>query len=151
MNEPILILNGEGKGPVNNICFPSVINDSYAPKGYSLCSVALTTPTMEKYRGREDELDRAVRAQLADWFGDYSDSIMFDWERKGDIYEITNAQPSQIGGPFPANVHLGRDCTQFRGLTLGEGLFICGDFMSTATLNGAIESGFNAALSAIKG
>lgn len=37
--EPILFLNGERGGIVNNICFPSVVAPSYAPHGRTLASV----------------------------------------------------------------------------------------------------------------
>lgn len=126
-----------------------MISTSYAPEGYNLCSVALLQSTMEKYRGKEDDLDNDVRTQLANWFGDFSADIMLNWERKGDLYEITGAQPSQLGGPFPASVHRGRDCKKFRGVQLPQGCFVCGDHMSTASLNGAIESGVNAADAAL--
>ncbi len=129
ITEPILILNGEGKGVINNVSFPSVVNDSYSPPGHSLCSVALTRSTMTLYRGREDDLDKEVRAQLAEWFEDYREDIMTNWERKGKVYEIAYAQPSQLGGSFPANVHQGRECNKFGTVDLPQGLFICGDHM----------------------
>ena len=83
--------------------------------------------------GKEDELDKAVRVQLAEWFVDFSNDILYSWEQKGDIYEILNAQPSQIGGPSPANVHLGRDCATFRGVKLPSGILVCGDYMVRLT------------------
>jgi hypothetical protein len=61
------------------------------------------------------------------------------------IYDIKNAQPAQYFGPQPANFHGGRDPSQLQGKQLPEGLYVCGDYMATATLNGAIESGVNAA------
>jgi hypothetical protein len=32
-------LNGvaEDNEPVNNVCFPSMVNEGYAPEGYNLC------------------------------------------------------------------------------------------------------------------
>jgi phytoene dehydrogenase-like protein len=39
VKEPILVLNGmtEDNEPVNNVCFPSMVNEGYAPEGYNLC------------------------------------------------------------------------------------------------------------------
>jgi phytoene dehydrogenase-like protein len=152
VTEPILILNGMGEekggrgsdvNPVNSICFPSQVAKGYAPNGHGLCSVTIMTDAMIRYRGREQELDRAVRKQLGTWFPAYASDIQDKWEFK-KFYEIPWAQPGQLNGPFPANVNGGRECTSFRGMELPSGLFVCGDHMATATLNGALESGRNA-------
>jgi hypothetical protein len=55
--------------------------------------------------------------------------------------QIPKAQPSQYKGPFPAAINGGRPSNQYRGKDLPKGLFVCGDHMATATLNGAVESG----------
>lgn len=146
VEEPILILNGIGEAsgsrdyPVNNVCFPSVVNEGYAPEGYNLCSVTVLTDAMKLYEGKPDELDTAVRRQLGTWFREQRSAILNEWELK-KIYFIPNAQPSQYKGPFPASVNGGRPSNTFRGKDLPSGLFVCGDHMATATLNGALESG----------
>jgi phytoene dehydrogenase-like protein len=153
VTDPILILNGIGEergneeNPVNNICFPSAVAKGYAPEGCGLCSVTVLKGAMDIYRGREDELDQAVRKQLATWFPEHKENILNTWELKG-VYYIPNAQPVQFKGPFPANVDGGRACTTFRGKDLPPGLFVCGDHMATSTLNGALESGVNAGMAA---
>jgi len=48
-------------------------------------------------------------------------------------------------GPVPANVYGGRPCNMYRYFSLPDGLFISGDYMNTASLNGALESGMLAA------
>lgn len=155
VQDPILILNGIGeergneKNPVNNVCFPSVVNKGYAPEGKSLCSVTVLKNAMDAYKGREKELDTAVRQQLGTWFPDMKDGIANKWQLKR-IYSIPNAQPGQLVGPAPANVNQGRDCTTYRGKKLPDGLVVCGDHMATATLNGALESGVNAGTAAAK-
>ncbi|GKZ00105.1 hypothetical protein MPSEU_000963900 [Mayamaea pseudoterrestris] len=155
VSEPILILNGIGaergdaNNPVNNVCFPSVVNPSYAPAGKNLISVTVLKDAMDAYRNADAALDSAVREQLATWFPYYERDILYKWELKG-MYDIPNAQPGQWKGPFPANVHGGRDCTKYRGKELPSGLFVCGDHMATATLNGALESGLAAGVAASK-
>ena len=95
VSEPILVLNGIGEEfgnplyPVNNICFPSVVNDGYAPKGKSLCSVAVLSDVMDFYEHKEDELDLAVRQQLSTWFPDLKQDIIETWELK-KIYNVSD-------------------------------------------------------------
>ena len=50
---------------------------------------------------------------------------------------------------WAANVTRGRDSGRYRGKALPSGAYVCGDHMATATLNGALESGVNAGLSAV--
>jgi phytoene dehydrogenase-like protein len=88
VEEPILILNGIGeesgseKNPVNNVCFPSVVNKGYAPAGYNLCCVTVLGKAMETYKGRPDELDQVVRRQLGTWFQEQRSDIIDKWELK---------------------------------------------------------------------
>jgi len=150
VNDAILVLNGVGKdsssrsGLINVVVFPHVCNQSYAPEGYGLCSVSISGTIMDEYSGRHDELDEDVRAQLSEWFPEFAVRIKDEWKLE-KTYKIVNAQPGQLKGPFPASAHGGRDSKKVGGIDLPPGLFVCGDHMATATLNGAIESGINAA------
>ena len=47
-------------------------------------------------------------------------------------------------------MHGGRPATTYRGKNLPLGFALCGDFLHTATLNGAIASGVNAGREAVK-
>ncbi|KAL7500818.1 hypothetical protein ACHAWT_008994 [Skeletonema menzelii] len=153
LEEPILLLNGEGherrntkEFPVNNICFPSIVHKSYAPNGYELCCVSILENAIAEHDGDQAALDMAVRKQLSTWFPDFASDIIDEskWVTKG-FYLISNAQPTQFNEEGCANVHGGRDCTTFQGLAMPDGLFLAGDHMATATFNGALESGVNAA------
>lgn len=149
IEEPILILNGIGASrgneinPVNNVCFPSVVSQKYTPSGIGLCSVTILKGAMSLFEGKDSELDSTVRKQLSTWFPDHRDNIMNNWKLER-IYKIENAQPAQFSGPIPANANGGRPCDLFSNLQLPQGLFVCGDHVATATLNGALESGVNA-------
>jgi hypothetical protein len=67
-------------------------------------------------------------------------------------YEVAYAQPAQAplegggGGGGAADEGGGFE----RPKRLGEGLYVCGDHMSTPTLNGAIASGEAAAAAALR-
>ena len=166
--EPILILNGEGGGgesdmiskrntreyPINNVGFPSRLHEDHAPDGYELCCVSILENALAEHGNDVYSIDVAVRRQLGTWFPEYARDILDEagWVRKG-FYVIDNAQPANYhrGGevddecvPGCANVHGGRDCSTFRGISLPEGIYVCGDHMATSTLNGALESGVNA-------
>ena len=95
VEEPILVLNGmkdANDDPVNNVCFPSVVNDGYAPDGFNLCSVTILSDAMDFYMGKPDELDQAVRRQLGTWFTDQQSDIMEKWDLKKIFYvRIDNA------------------------------------------------------------
>lgn len=149
VDDPILILNGSNlkrgtkSNPINNICFPSTVSASYAPLGYNLCSVTVLKSAMDAYNGEDAELDKAVRTQLSEWFPELEYDIMNSWKLLR-IYRIANAQPSQLYGPAPANVNHGRNSNIFRGYQLPKGVFVCGDHVATATLNGALASGIQA-------
>src|SRR6266540_3091865 len=41
LDEPILIVNGEGSGPVSHCCVPSAVSPTYAPSGRHLVSVSV--------------------------------------------------------------------------------------------------------------
>jgi phytoene dehydrogenase-like protein len=92
VEDPILVLSGIGDesgneaNPVNNICFPSVVNTGYAPEGCNLCSVTILSNTMELYKGRPEALDLAVRQQLATWFPDEKTKILETWDLKKIFY-----------------------------------------------------------------
>ena len=124
--EPILVLNGDGTGPINNLCVPSQVAPGYAPPGQSLISVSVLGAHEDQQR-----LVEQVRDQLNDWFG----PIVTTW-RHLRTYSIPYALPSMhctTAEPIekPAAVH--------------EGLFVCGDHCDTASINGAMASGRRAA------
>ncbi len=62
---PFLVLNGEGEGPINNLCVPSVVAPGYAPRGHHLVSVTVLHAPLS-----EEHMLRDVRQQLIDWFGE---------------------------------------------------------------------------------
>jgi phytoene dehydrogenase-like protein len=145
LDEPILVLNGEGTGPVNNLCVPSVVAPSYAPDGVSLVSVSVLDAAVEgawapvSREGQpagapgagDDGLETAVRDQLRTWFGRRVDT----W-RLLRHYDIRHAQPRQRP-PVLA--------TPMRQIDF-DGLFCCGDHRDDASINGALQSGARTAL-----
>ncbi len=124
---PILVLNGAGGGPVNNLAVMSEASPTYAPPGRALVSVSVLSP----FDRRGEDLKVDVLAQLAGWFG----PVVGAW-RHLRTYRVRHAQPVQAPGTL--------DPVQ-RSVIIEPGLFVCGDHRETATLNGAVHSGRRAA------
>jgi len=123
VNEPILLLNGEGAGPINNLTVPSVVSPDYAPPGRHLISISVVDPEA----AAAADLDERVRRHLADWFG--ADAGTWELLR---IDRIPRAVPAQrVWLEKPAR--------------LARGLYQCGDHCGIASLNTALASGTAAA------
>ena len=89
---PVLYLNGDGDGIINNCCFPSAVSPSYAPKGKSLLSVSLIGVPETS----DDELTARVRGELKRWFeGEGGGGADVDAWTHLRTYRIPFAQPSQ--------------------------------------------------------
>ncbi len=127
IDEPILVLNGEGRGWVNNLCVPSQVSPSYAPPGAALISASIVgNPKVD-----DATLERLVRDQLKEWFGARVDS----W-RHLRTYRIASALPAQRPPAFEA------ERLQVR---VRPGLYVCGDHRDTASIEGSLVSGLRAA------
>lgn len=128
LDEPVLLLDGDGGGPVNNACVPSVVAPGYAPPGAALVSVSVLG---HDDPGDDARLVPAVRDQLRGWFG-----LQVDGWRHLRSYRIAHAQPAQ---PPPALTPPERD------VRVRPGLYVCGDHRDNASINGAMASGRRAA------
>lgn len=129
---PWLVLNGDGDGPINNLAVMSQVAPSYAPTGRHLISATvLGTDDVQ-----EELLADRIRANARKWYGDSVD----DWEFLR-LYRIPHAQPTQEPG-F-------RSRRSFRGFPR-DGILYAGDYLETASLNGALVSGRRAAQRVMK-
>jgi phytoene dehydrogenase-like protein len=126
IEEPILVLNGEGHGPINNVCVPTTIAPSYGPHGQALVSV-----TVLGIEGNQAQLESECRTQLREWFG----STVDEW-RHLRTYQIPYALPRQIPPAL---------ATPERPVRRQPGIYVCGDHRDTASIQGAMVSGRRAA------
>ena len=123
---PWLVLNGSGLGPVNNICVPSETAPSYAPKERSLvCVSTVGNPPVDDMK-----LESLVRQQMDGWFGPVN-----DW-RLLKIYRVPFGLPAQPRGALSPIAKPAR---------VNDHVYLCGDHMDTASINGAMLSGRRAA------
>ncbi len=127
LDDPLLVLNGDGVGPINNVAVPSDVAPGYAPKDRALVSVVVVGPPPDP----QDTLEREVRAQLIDWFGLQAGG----WTHL-QTQHIPYALPEQAP-PFLSPPE--------KAVRRRPGLYVCGDHRRTASLNGAIAAGRAAA------
>ncbi len=122
----ILHLRGTDPGPVNNLHVPSEVSPHVAPPGRALVSVTC----LGLYPDPERLLTDA-RAQLTRWFGPAFDS----WRILAH-YSIAHALPAQPVGALEPWA---------RPNLTPEGVFVCGDHLDQASIDGAMASGRRAA------
>ncbi len=125
--DKLLMLNGDRTPPINNLCVPTNVVAGYAPEGQTLMSVSVVNPKAEP----SADIEPPVRRQLRDWFG----AQVNQWSFLRS-YLVRNALPAQ-----PAHF---RDVPD-SGCRLMEGLYRCGDYCETASIQGAMVSGRKAA------
>ena len=123
VDDPILILNGDNSGPINNLCVPSLVSPDYAPNGQHLISVSVLNSDIT-------DIESRVRAQATDWFGD----SVANW-RLLRAYDIPHALPNQLSGTDATPGHAKNE----------NGVIICGDHVGNASIQSALESGVHAA------
>lgn len=127
VNEPVLMLDGEGRGPVNNVVVMSNASPAYAPPGKALVAASVVGIPNEE----DGALDHRVRSQLQEWFG----PAVAGWKLLR-AYRIPHALPVQGAGAL--------DPWQ-RPVRVRPGLYVCGDHRDTASIDGALTSGRRAA------
>ncbi len=127
LSDAMLVLNGDNQGPVNNLCVVSNVAKSYAPAGQSLISVSVVGGSVSD----SEDVEHGVRRQLKEWFGSLVDS----WTLL-KRYDIRYALPSQ-----PAHFRDGVSLP----VRLDNGIYHCGDYSETASIQGAMISGRKAA------
>jgi hypothetical protein len=124
VDEPLLVLSGGGRGPITNLAVMSQVAPDYAPPGEHLISASAVG-----YDLREPgSLVSAVRAQARRWFGPAAE----EW-RLLRYYHIQHGLP--VVQPMEPAAEA----------KAGTGLYVCGDWRATPSIQGALESGRRAA------
>jgi len=121
--EPFLMLNGDCRGPVNNIAFPSMVAPEYAPAGKTLVAVVVVD---DQYSKRTD-LEGEVRKHCCEWFGDAAEG----WEHLR-TYQIEHALPDQ--SPPTNNPYI-------LPKPVSKSIRVCGEYQSLPGLQWALMSG----------
>ncbi len=115
--EPIIALNGSRSGNITNIAVPSDINPSYTKNGEALICVSTKKP-IDK---------RELLDELVSWFGKTANSFRYLTD-----YRIPQALPRQSPGDnFFGKAPLGNE----------SGIWVCGDYRFSSSIQGAMASG----------
>jgi hypothetical protein len=130
----VLVLDGDGNGPVNHLAVPSDVCPSYAPPGRALVACNVIDPAALDSLASDEALDHAVRRQMLDWFGPGAQT----WTRLG-IYRIRHALPRRDAGLDPP---VDPDAALYR---IGPRLWQAGDHLTHGSIEGAVIAGTAAA------
>jgi len=128
-DRPILVLDGERSGPVNNLQVMSNAARGYAPSGHSLVTCSILEENLGA-DGDDERLELEVRDQLMRWYG----PVVENW-RTLRIDRVEHALPDQPPGSL--------DPIE-RPLRLRKRLWVAGDHRSTSSIEGAMSSGRHA-------
>jgi phytoene dehydrogenase-like protein len=132
IKEPFLVLNGDGRGPINNMAFPSLVAPEYSSSGKTLIAAVVLGDEMKR-----DNLERAVRDQCIEWFGRDAEN----WHHLR-TYTIDHALPDQqapTANPYclPSPIR--------------PGIRLCGEYQSLPGIQWALLSGRKTAEAIIGG
>jgi phytoene dehydrogenase-like protein len=120
---PTLVVSAEETGPIDNLTVPSDVAAGYAPPGASLVYASIRPGWPED----DAAVAESVRRQAAGWFG----GTTAGWRHLRTV-RVEHALPDES----PAARRL-----RPAGFALADGLFLCGDHCTTASINGALASG----------
>ncbi len=120
LGAPLLAINGSGAGLVNNVAVLSDVAPHYAPAGQALVSVSVLQHVQSDDRTQAAQ----VQAELGEWFGPTVGQ--WRWLR---TYRIPHALPVRM--PLER-----RPPTPLR-----PGVWLAGDVVDSASIQGAMESG----------
>lgn len=130
LGEPTLMLNGTGRGRVNNVAVMSDVAPGYAPEGQALVSVSVLGEPGLAGEG----LEAGVRAELSEWFG-------------AEVTEWRALRSYRLRRALPVRWPLERRTAE----TVRPGVWVAGDFLGTASIQGAMESGEGVAEAILRG
>jgi phytoene dehydrogenase-like protein len=126
VRDPVLLLSGMERGPINNCAVMSNVNPACAPAGRALVSVSIVGAADPD----DEALEAGVRRQLRTWWGRQVD----EWQALR-TYRILHALPVRGGGALEPVELPARD----------GAVFTCGDHRDTPSIQGALASGRRAA------
>ncbi len=124
---PWLMVNGDTQGPIGTASVLSEVAPTYAPSGRALVVVSVA----DQAATDSTALLAAVREQLRDWFG-------------GQVETWRHLRTDRISRALPPLACLAAQNGEWQP-RLRRGVYHCGDYCASGTLDGALGSGRHAA------
>jgi protoporphyrinogen oxidase len=110
-------------GPIDNLSVPSAVTEGYAPEEKNLIYVSVRGD----WEGEDNQLPGAIRQQAEVWFGP-------------DVKLWKHLSTVTMPKALPVETPLSRR-RRPRSSYLAPGLFLCGDHLTTSSINGALLAG----------
>ena len=110
-------------GPIDNLSTPSAVADGYAPEGKNLIYVSIRGD----WEGEDESLPVAIRKQARAWFG-------------AEVEQWNHVTTVSVPHALPVETPTSRR-QRFQSNRLAPGLFLCGDHLTTSSINGALAAG----------
>ena len=123
IREKLLLLNGNGTGPVNSVSLPSLVAPQYAPAGRCLIAATVLEPFLQD----RERLTSEVKTQLKRWFGHQVER----WEHLR-TYHIDHALPLQAP-PLPNPLKSSKRKV--------NGIWIAGEYNYLASIQWSLYAG----------
>ena len=110
-------------GPIDNLSTPSAVASGYAPEGKNLIYVSIRGD----WEGEDELLPVAIRKQARAWFGT-------------EVEQWNHVTTVSVPHALPVETPTSRR-QRFQSNRLAPGLFLCGDHLTTSSINGALAAG----------
>lgn len=121
LKEAIIALNGSGGGIVNNVCAVSDASPGYAPPGSALMSASVLG------LNEDPDLHTVVQTELETWFGP-------------EVKRWKHLRTDRIRAGLPEHLPVS-ERTPLAEPQQFDGIWICGDHQTSASIEGAVVSG----------
>lgn len=131
VHEAIICLNGSGTGLVNNVCVLTDASPDYSSDSRALLSVSVLGAH------RNEDLAQRVLIELKAWFG-------------SDVEKCVHLRTDIIRKALPEQLPLATGMAAIKPYSQMGGVYICGDHLSTASIEGAVISGQSVASALLK-
>ena len=118
----MIMLNACKEKLINNLCIPTNVTESYAPRGKALISISINGNI-----DVNDELLLNIKNEMSQWFG----AAANQWEYLRH-YNINYALP---------NNNVCKNTLDLKDLTIKEDIYKTGDYLLNGSINAAMKSG----------
>ena len=142
----MLMLRGDETGPIQTATMISNVAAEYAPAGQALLSVSVGSSKDHSgsalANDEHDVLDQAVRKQLSLWLGQSANL------RHIASYQVPYGLPQRPLDPVVRSVRAADHCdTESNDAVQSklDRIFLCGDYLETPSIQGAMNSGLRVA------